>query len=150
VNRPTVEQGDHVPELQQTLIWLASLTALALSAALTGLAAWAAGECWRDGAMFARPRDWLHLRGGFPAELLLCPYCLAHWSAGLLTVGMLAYAVAGCGVTGWLIAAAPVHWLCATRLAVTLLYGLAGVVQSDLAGGLESLAGAPAPPKVDQ
>jgi hypothetical protein len=68
---------------------------LVLLLSIAALANWAAIEAWHHGSIFANLRGWLEARGGFLSELLLCPYCLSHWTAlpllcmlGLLLVGL--------------------------------------------------------------
>ena len=57
------------------LVWLPLIT----------LANWQLIECWHHGSLFDRPRAWLEQRTGFWSDLLLCPFCLSHWTAVPLT-----------------------------------------------------------------
>ena len=44
-------------------------------------------EVWHHGEIFARHRAWLEALGdNVIADLLLCPFCLSHWTAFGLTI----------------------------------------------------------------
>ena len=45
------------------------------------IANWQVVETWHHGSLFARTRAWLEVRSGLLPELMLCPYCLSHWTA---------------------------------------------------------------------
>lgn len=48
---------------------------------IASTANWAAIEAIHHGSIFAHFRARWEVREGFFAELLLCPYCLSHWTA---------------------------------------------------------------------
>jgi hypothetical protein len=49
------------------------------------MANWGAVETWHHGSLFSRARAWLEVRTGLCSELMLCPYCLSHWTAMLVS-----------------------------------------------------------------
>lgn len=49
---------------------------------IAGTANWTVIETWHHGSLFDSVRARLEVcRGRFLADLLLCPYCLSHWTA---------------------------------------------------------------------
>lgn len=48
---------------------------------VTALATWQVVEVWHHSALFAGRRAVVEARGGFLADLLLCPFCLSVWAA---------------------------------------------------------------------
>lgn len=58
---------------------------------LAVLANWQLVETWHHGSIFETPRAWVEAhRGSWWAELLLCPFCLSHWTGLTLTIVMFA------------------------------------------------------------
>jgi hypothetical protein len=53
---------------------------------IIALANWQAVETFKHGSIFEKPRAWLEARGGFISDLLLCAFCLSHWTGLLLVV----------------------------------------------------------------
>lgn len=57
---------------------------------LLALAVYGVSTVWHRGSLFAAPRAFLEVRGGFLADLLLCPLCLsAHLAFWLAVIGIL-------------------------------------------------------------
>lgn len=60
------------------------------STALGAVANWAIIETWHHGSIFEECRARLEVRRGhFVPDLLLCPFCLSHWSAIFAELGAL-------------------------------------------------------------
>lgn len=55
------------------------------------LANWQLVETWHHGSIFEQPRAWLEAhRGSWWADLMLCPFCLSHWTGAGVTILMFA------------------------------------------------------------
>ena len=79
---------------------------------LTVLANRQAVETLHHGEIFSNLRARLEARGGFLADLILCPYCLSHWTSILLSACALAYLAP---ISSWqILRLAPIFWLAVT------------------------------------
>lgn len=91
------------------------------------LANWQMVETWHHGSIFASARARVEMyQGSFWADLLSCPFCLSHWTAGGLTILAMALAQQVC--------AAPFAWFLLTpalSLAVTRLSNLCNDLTHD-------------------
>lgn len=56
----------------------------ALTVLISALAVWEIVEIWHHSQLFATRRAYLEARGGWLADMLLCPFCLSVWVAFLV------------------------------------------------------------------
>jgi hypothetical protein len=55
-----------------------------MTALISALAVWEIVEVWHHSSLFATRRAYLEVRGGWLADMLLCPFCLSVWVAFLV------------------------------------------------------------------
>lgn len=89
---------------------------------IAGFASWQVVETWHHGSLFAEWNKWLksYKKSGkgtwwqkFFCNLLICPFCLAHWTSGVCVLVLLL--TGPDSVLRW-----PVYVLAVTRLAQLL------------------------------
>lgn len=63
-----------------------TLTQVILFFPIAVFANWQVVETWRHGSIFENAREWLEARPpGFFTDLLLCSFCLSHWTGAAIT-----------------------------------------------------------------
>lgn len=77
------------------------------------LANWQIIETWRHGSIFQGVREWLETKHGFFADLLLCNFCLSHWTGLAITIALFC-SMQGLDHTYWQVAV--IYALGVTRL----------------------------------
>lgn len=94
-----------------------TLANLTWAIVVSAVANWAALETWRHGSLFAGVRARLEVRqGGFLADLLLCTFCLSHWTGALILAMVLLMAVDFSYWDWWQYAGLIGPWLVVVRL----------------------------------
>lgn len=80
-----------------------SFTQVILMFPIAVLANWQIIETWRHGSIFQGVRDWLETKHGFFADLLLCNFCLSHWTGAAITLALF-LSMQGLDYTYWQVA----------------------------------------------
>ena len=89
------------------------MTELFVALPFAVLASWQLVETFHHGDLFANFRARLEAKGGLFSELMLCPFCLSHWTALLVCAQvMLAFDFEWSFIKWWW---AP-YWLSVVRL----------------------------------